>query len=109
MDQWLARDHEMEFFRRELDSFVPDRIFDAYVHFYDLDFFPEEDVLDLMRNGPPTVGMDVFQEYIGQITLKGKLTLNLRRLLPSPLYTRAYPSLVDVREPARFVAEGNSD
>ena len=43
MDQWLARDHEMEFFRRELDSFVPDRIFDAHVHFYDLD-------LDLSRN-----------------------------------------------------------
>ena len=40
MDQWLARDHEMEFFRRELDSFVPDRIFDAHVHFYDLDLDP---------------------------------------------------------------------
>ena len=68
MHPWLARDDEMEFFRRELDSFVPERIFDAHVHFYDLDFFPEEDVLDLMRDGPPTVGMDVFQEYIGQIT-----------------------------------------
>ena len=68
MDLWRARDDEMEFFRRELDSFVPERIFDAHVHFYNLGFFPEEDVLDLMRDGPPVVGMDVFQEYIGQIT-----------------------------------------
>ena len=68
MHPWLACDREMDFFRRELDSFVPDRIFDAHVHFYNLDFMPGEDVLDLMRDGPPTVGMDVFQKYIGQIT-----------------------------------------
>ena len=45
MDQWLARDHEMEFFRRELDSFVPDRIFDAHGHFYDLDLDPSRNYL----------------------------------------------------------------
>ena len=33
---WEQRDYDLEFFHRELDSFVPDTIFDAHAHLYEL-------------------------------------------------------------------------
>lgn len=68
LDQWLATNYETEFFRRELDSFVPDRIFDAHVHLYNQDFVPDERVLTLLRQGPRVVGMNVFHKYIPELT-----------------------------------------
>ena len=80
MDQWVAHGHEMEFFRRELDSFVPDRIFDAHVHFYDLD-------LDLSRNYlsgriPPELGSltELAALYLGTNFLGGSIPLKLGSL-----------------------------
>ena len=31
---WEVRDYDREFFEKELDSFVPDKIFDAHAHLY---------------------------------------------------------------------------
>ena len=83
MDIWQATDHELEFFHRELDSFVPDRIFDAHVHLYDTAHLPEEDILDLMRQGPDVVGADVFLRFIDGIT-PGRKTSALCFPYPRP-------------------------
>ena len=32
---WELRDYDREFFEKELDSFVPNRIFDAHAHLYE--------------------------------------------------------------------------
>ena len=83
MDQWLATDHELDLFHRELDGFVPDRVFDAHVHLYSQDHLPEEDVLPVMRRGPSVVGADVFLRYIDGIT-PGRKTAALCFPYPQP-------------------------
>ena len=67
MDHWLATEYELELFKRDLESFVPDRVFDAHVHLYDTGHFPEEDIMPLHSRGPTFVGADVFLRYIDGI------------------------------------------
>jgi glutamate-1-semialdehyde 2,1-aminomutase len=38
---WELREADRELFERELDSFVPDRVFDAHAHLYEKWYFPE--------------------------------------------------------------------
>jgi len=65
---------DRELFYRELDSFVPPRVFDAHVHLYRADFFsgiaPE-----LVRHFP-RMGMAEFQAMIAEIT-PGRTTSGL--------------------------------
>jgi len=53
-------------FRRELDSFVPGRIFDAHAHLYDLDQFPS-DPPPLLKSGPACAGLETFRSRMDLI------------------------------------------
>ena len=61
---------DLEFFERELDSFVPRDIFDAHVHLYDTAHLggggkpPVEEVPE------SSVGLDVFQQRIEHLIPK---------------------------------------
>ena len=63
---WTINDIDKELFERELDSFVPDRIFDAHAHLYDNGNFGE--VPSLAAQGPAVTDLDVYQKSIDQIT-----------------------------------------
>ncbi len=62
---WEQRDYDLEFFHRELDSFVPDTIFDAHAHLYELWHWK---VRTALAAGPESATMEVFQEQIQWIT-----------------------------------------
>ena len=48
---WEILDSDRELFQRELQSFVPDRIFDAHCHLYERSQF-QADVPELVAAGP---------------------------------------------------------
>ena len=62
---WELRDYDREFFAKELDSFVPDRIFDAHVHLYERWHWKNQVPLEA---GPETASLKVFQDQIQWIT-----------------------------------------
>jgi glutamate-1-semialdehyde 2,1-aminomutase len=62
---WELRDYDLEFFNRELDSFVPDTIFDAHAHLYELGHWK---VRTALAAGPDKATLEVFQEQIQWIT-----------------------------------------
>ncbi len=55
-----VREEDLEFFERELASFVPDRVFDAHAHLWHRDQYPEE----LPPGFPPTTTHD---DYLGLV------------------------------------------
>ncbi len=63
---WEVLDADRELFERELQSFVPDRIFDAHSHLYDAAQF-QADVPALVASGPERAGIDVFRRHMDQI------------------------------------------
>ena len=58
---WELRDYDSEFFARELDSFVPTRIFDAHAHLYEIHHwgYPHP-----VSAGPASVTMEAFLDQI---------------------------------------------
>lgn len=68
MRDWEVTDADRELFDRELDSFVPDRIFDAHAHWYAAEHFPADAMPGLVRSGPARAGAAAFQHHIGQLT-----------------------------------------
>jgi hypothetical protein len=64
--EWEVLDSDTELFRRELDSFVPDRIFDAHAHLYDISQFSEEPPA-LVRSGPSHAGLETFRRQMDLI------------------------------------------
>lgn len=63
---WQILDSDREFFARELDSFVPQRVFDAHAHLYDMDHF-NGDLPVATRTGPRRATMAEFLSRIDQI------------------------------------------
>jgi glutamate-1-semialdehyde 2,1-aminomutase len=55
---WEHRDYDDEFFRRELDSFVPPRVFDAHAHLYRIEHWLDPRRL---RAGPAVAGLATFR------------------------------------------------
>ena len=53
---WELRDYDQEFFRRELESFVPPEIFDSHAHLYKVHHFGGR-----LKHGPAEVGLQVFR------------------------------------------------
>jgi glutamate-1-semialdehyde 2,1-aminomutase len=88
----LESDHEL--FERELESFVPKRIFDAHAHLYRLDFFSGE-APDLVRQFPQ-MGRSDFLSAIEEIT-PGRETSGLFFGWPQPG--------VDIEANNRFVRD----
>lgn len=57
-----ARPVDREFFERELQSFLPDRVFDAHTHLW------RSDCADFrVPDGPPDIGLAEYQDYIQDI------------------------------------------
>jgi len=60
---WELRDYDREFFARELDDFVPDRIYDVHAHLYresDWQGRPPANVVA----GPPEITLEVYREQM---------------------------------------------
>ena len=59
---WELRDYDHEFFFRELDSFVPRRVFDAHAHLYRIEHwgYPH-----LVEAGPAVADHVTFQDQMG--------------------------------------------
>lgn len=68
MTAWSVTDRDRELFDRELDSFVPPRIFDAHAHLWCTDHFAGDSAPPIAKGGPTRVGYDVFQKEMGELT-----------------------------------------
>jgi predicted TIM-barrel fold metal-dependent hydrolase len=68
MNVWTVTDRDRELFDRELDSFVPERIFDAHAHLFCTDHFAGDSAPPLAKGGPKRVGYDAFQKKMGELT-----------------------------------------
>lgn len=66
---WQLLDTDLELWDRELESFVPPRVFDAHAHLYEIGHFTANPP-GLCASGPPSAGWETFQERIAQITLR---------------------------------------
>lgn len=68
---WELREYDREFFARELDSFVPDRIFDAHAHLYDLRHWISPEVFS---NGPEVVTLEEYRRQMEWLTPGRKIS-----------------------------------
>ena len=67
MKDWIVTDWDRELFDRELESFVPDTLFDAHAHWYRVDHFAGDSAPGLVKSGPAIVGSDVFDGEMTQL------------------------------------------
>lgn len=73
MATWELRDYDREFFDKELNTFVPDRVFDAHAHLYRSFDWGSSHATD---HGPSVVTMREFQRQIEWLT-PGRCTSGL--------------------------------
>lgn len=66
MTDWRPNDLDQEIFARELQSFVPNRIFDFHAHLYEKTHLGGS-LSTLCASGPPSVGMGVYKSRIRDI------------------------------------------
>lgn len=64
---WTITDWDRELFRRELDSFVPSRIFDAHAHVYRLADFAPGTAPAFVVAGPSVAGVSELERYLGEL------------------------------------------
>jgi glutamate-1-semialdehyde 2,1-aminomutase len=58
---WKVADYDREFFQRELDTFVPDNVFDAHAHLYELGHWNSSEA---MKAGPAVASLEIYREQI---------------------------------------------
>lgn len=63
---WQLLKSDQELFERELESFVPPRIFDAHVHLYEFSQFDGTPPTACLK-GPESVGLDAYRQRIAEI------------------------------------------
>jgi len=68
---WELRDYDRDFFAKELDSFVPDKIFDAHAHLYELWHWISKDTLE---KGPAVVTLEEYLRQMEWLTPRRKLS-----------------------------------
>lgn len=68
MQNWEFGDTDRALFEEELESFVPNRIFDAHAHWYRLDHFPDTVTHPLVLSGPKVAGVEAYLEAMEQLT-----------------------------------------
>jgi hypothetical protein len=78
---WQLREQDQEVFARELDSFVPARVFDAHAHLYQAAWW--DDPPAHVRVGPAEVDAAAYQEHIAWI-LPGREVRALHFPYPFP-------------------------
>ncbi|MCI0420200.1 MAG: hypothetical protein L0312_13410 [Acidobacteria bacterium] len=64
---WECREYDRDFFAKELDSFIPDKIFDAHAHLYKLSHWGC-DSASLFEKGPALVSFEEYQRQIEWLT-----------------------------------------
>ncbi len=64
---WNVQDHDREFFERELNAFLPERIFDAHAHLYAKDHF-RGSAPPVVEEGPDFVGFSHYRQAMSQLT-----------------------------------------
>ena len=70
---WELREYDQEFFAKELNSFVPDKIFDAHAHLYQLSHWGRPTPMD---HGPSEVTLEEFRRQMEWLT-PGRQTTGL--------------------------------
>jgi len=68
---WGFTDYDRDFFHRELESFVPDKVFDSHAHLYELNHWKSPDSL---KAGPAIVSLQTYREQIEWLTPGRKTT-----------------------------------
>jgi predicted TIM-barrel fold metal-dependent hydrolase len=63
---WIVEEQDRELFRRELDSFVPPRIFDAHAHLYETSHFTG-DAPQLVLTGPACADYATYRARMDEI------------------------------------------
>jgi len=61
---WEFRDYDLEFFGRELEHFVPERVFDAHAHLYELAHWGPDCPVE---QGPPLVSLQQYRMEMGRL------------------------------------------
>lgn len=64
---WSVTDEDRELWDRELESFVPPRVFDSHLHLYRRSHF-QQTVPGLCASGPVSAGWEEFQRRIAELT-----------------------------------------
>jgi len=59
---WELRNEDRQLFARELETFVPDRIYDVHGHLYRTSFW--DDPPALLAAGPPDITLEVYREQM---------------------------------------------
>lgn len=67
---WELHDYDKAFFLKELDEFVPDKIFDVHAHLYEKQHYPLPHPL---HSGPDKVSLEVFRQQIEWIMPKRRV------------------------------------
>ena len=67
MQDWLVTDYDREIIEREVDSFVPPRVFDAHAHLYAQKHFHPDDDKGFLAAGPEVAGVDQYDAMIDEI------------------------------------------
>jgi len=63
LNDWLITDYDREIFERDLENFVPPRVFDAHAHLYDIDHFDPSSDEKRLHSGPPIVSVDEYDNF----------------------------------------------
>ncbi|MCS6817731.1 MAG: amidohydrolase [Blastocatellia bacterium] len=63
---WRVLDEDRELFARELETFIPPRLFDAHAHLYEVRHFSGH-IPPLCAEGPERVGMEIYQALMTEM------------------------------------------
>lgn len=66
---WEVREYDREFFAKELDSFIPEQIFDAHAHLYELAHWGNA---SQVGKGPAVVSIEEFGRQMEWLTPEGR-------------------------------------
>ena len=83
MPDWAFTDYDRELFDRELESFVPQRVFDTHAHLYAVDHMAPEDQSSLLTNGPRVADAEAYLQRMGEL-LPGRSVEGLFFAIPRP-------------------------
>lgn len=96
MKNWIVSDQDRELFDRELETFVPQQIFDAHAHWYHEEQFAAGSFPKFLTEGPRHAGWSGFQAALAELT-PGRSTEGL--FFPYP-----HPSL-NIEQANQFLAD----
>lgn len=72
MTSWILTDADRAMITREVEPFLPDRIFDAHAHLFSHAHFAPQSVPESYRNTPEVVDLATYYEYIDWLHPNGR-------------------------------------